>query len=107
MEEKGSVQKLNITVRWEKKDDGTEGVRTRRKSGHCVLRMSYWIGDFRGGTQTHIPWFNRRNVTVQYMVDCQINDSIDNVITVWRIWWRGPSFGHIHVYDHGSMKRFL
>lgn len=31
MEKKGRVQKLNITRRGEKKDDGIEGVRNRRK----------------------------------------------------------------------------
>ena len=38
------------------------------------------------------------------MVDCQINDSVDNFIKLWR---REASFGHIHVHDHESMKRFL
>jgi hypothetical protein len=63
MEKKGRVQKLNITQRGEKKDDRIEGVRTGGKDGHCVLRMSYWIAKFRGGTQTHILWLNRRNIT--------------------------------------------
>lgn len=33
--------------------------------------------------------FSGRNVTAQYMANCQINDSIDNVIKVWRMWGRG------------------
>lgn len=46
--------------------------------------------------------FSGRNVTAQYMANCQINDSIDNVIKVWRMWGRGPSFGEKLKGLHGA-----
>lgn len=64
---------------------GVKVVRTRKKGGGCVLKMSYWLEDFRvENIDTYIR-VQYKNVTMQYIVKCQKNKwPSGQTIEVWR-----------------------